>query len=304
MAAFRQWLILTRNGNQNRNQLFSHDSHRGRAFLCALTLGALIAAAALLAAAGCATPGPSGADRTPEKLAAQVERAMGGRRALRKIHFLQFEIIVQAQGREALRRTHLWDLKTGNYRLEGKRQGVPYVALFNVRTRQGQAFEGLRPAPAQNPAQLLGEAYAIYLHDTFWLLGALNLRQSGVQLEDAGMQTVAGRPAPALRVRFDPAADPTPGLIWTFLIDPVTHLPVAWSFIQTDQPGAAPSVYLWTEYRPLGKLTLPTRFEQQGAARTVVIDQLYTPSNVTPNVFSAVNEPAHEKVKPQRMKRQ
>ena len=232
----------------------------------------------LILATGCAWRGkPATANPQAYRLAAKMIKAMGGSRALAKIRYLRFDISLMEGGREVMRRSHLWSRRTGDYRIDGKKEGDPYRTIFNVHTLQGRAFEGLRLKPAQNQQAALEEAFAIYRHDVWWLLGGLLTREPGVHLEDVGIQTVAGRSGPTLTVRFDEAADPTPGLIWSFHLDPRTHLPFAWSFVKTGRETEGRTVYLWTRMLKLRKLNLPVRFEEVGTRRAVLIDRLFEP---------------------------
>jgi hypothetical protein len=237
-----------------------------------------------------------GRPRSAQSLADRVMKAMGGQRALKNTRYLRFDFVVRDSGREVLRRTHLWDRRTGRCRLEGRRNGRPYVALFNIRTRQGKAWEGYRPAPATDENKAVREACALFDHDAFWLLSGLKLRDSGSHLEMAGESVIGGKSLLNLKLGFDLDAAQGPGDSYWFHVDPAAWRPFAWTYALKGEGGRR-AIYLWTQWESVGKLTLPVRFEEIGGERAIVIDRLYVPREVGDNVFDSVSSPMIEKVK-------
>ena len=112
-----------------------------------------------------------------EQLADRVMEALGGQEAWDATRYLVFDF--------AGRRTHWWDRYTGRHRLEGTtRDGESYLVLEDV-DDQGEAgrawFQG-EPAEGEQAAELLKNAYAAWINDTYWLLAPYKLRDPGVHL--------------------------------------------------------------------------------------------------------------------------
>lgn len=234
--------------------------------------------------------------------ARRMVKDIGGRGALDAIRFLRFDFVVLSGKRETLRRTHTWDRQTGDYRLEGKMAGEPYVVLFNVNTRQGQAYRGLRLEAATDQEQLLRQAYSFYVNDTFWLLGLTRLDQPGVTLQEVGVKPVTGRGFPTIYARIDPAKNIAPSEQYWYHVDNELGLPAAFSF--TPPGKTAPlSTFLWVRWQKLGKINLPARFEMVGGTTVIAIDRLYEPERIEATVFKSLADPTVEKIKPERQKR-
>ena len=241
--------------------------------------------------------GPAHAEKAGERMM----KAMGGRRALDRIRFLSFEFVVREGGREVLHRSHVWDRATGRYRLEGMKGGVPYVALFNIKTRQGKVYEGNKPELAKDNQKAVEHAYAAFVSDTGWLLAALRLRDPGARLSLSGEQTIGGKPVVTLALASDPGVELAPGNPTWFYIENTTGLPYAWAFVLKGQ-NVPPMTFVWTNWQAVGKLKLPTRFTQQGVNRVINIERLFAPVKIGDNIFNSIAEPVVEKVRPVKQK--
>jgi hypothetical protein len=236
---------------------------------------------------GCATPW-SRADGSPEaiKMARRVEKALGGRRALKRHRYLHFEFVVEEQGREVLRRVHLWDRSTGRYRLTGVRRGTPYMVLLNLQSQLGQAYEGYGNEPLGDPRAAFERATADHLHDAYWLLSASQLLDRGGHLAIGEPWMIKGQSYPTLAQRFDPGLAPTVHDRFWFHLDEPSGRPMAWSFALK---GAAPSeatTYLWTQWQRVGQVWLPICFESIGGERVIRIENLHSLDEVRDEVFA------------------
>lgn len=263
---------------------------------CALALlGLLIAGAA--SSCGRFSGKPKGT-RQAEALVSRAVKSLGGRGALEATRFLAFDFIIEQAGRPMLRRSHTWDRETGRYRLEWVApDGQPFVALFNVNTRQGQVFSGNKMQASANPAQALAEAYRDHLADTAFLLGVFRLTEPGVQLDYAGQEEIAGRSFPYITATATgPAVGRLPGVQNWIYFDPDTGRPFAWTFV--PQGAAERAAYIYANFQPVGKVTLPGRLDRSGSAWSIVFSRLLSLETITDNVFESVSGPLEQKITP------
>lgn len=243
--------------------------------------------AGLLLAAGCARTPEQINQRQARRMAAQVLREMGGQNALRDIRFLQFDYIDERTGSEPIRRTHLWDRQTGDYRLEWRDGSMPYLVLFNVKTRQGRAWKRLRPAEGEEAEELLRLAYTAYRNDTFWLLSVEHLADPDVRLADDGDNLVQGRLCPTLEMWLKDAGGPSPHGRYLYYIDNRTEQPFVWAF-DTDDPANPTRTFLWSNWQTIGDFSVPTRYEEIEGGHVIRFNNLFAPASMSPRVF---NEP-------------
>jgi hypothetical protein len=161
-----------------------------------------------------------------------------------------FDFVVNRNGNEVLRASHDWDLRRG----------------IDVVSWNGKSVVLDLAAPAADgPGKA---AFARWTNDTYWLLAPLKLLDEGTRLELLPPVQVAGRELKRLRLSFD-GVGLTPGDVYTWYIDPATHLPVAWDY----QPNADRTVrFSWDRYETVGGLTLSTR--HYGGATEIRIEHL------------------------------
>lgn len=266
----------------------------------------LLGAVCLLGALACGhvgSGGPAGQHRA-EALADGAIKALGGRRVLASPRILTFDFVIENAGRSVVRRTHTWDRATGRYRLEGiAENGLEFVTLFNLNTRQGQAFSGktttkeqLRPVP--DPRQPLEAAYRDFQSDTAWLLGIFRLRDPGVELAYAGQELLGGRPFDVLSATASgPALGTLPGRQnWVYL-DSGTGRPFAWATVPEGQQARV--TYLISHWQTVDKWTLPTRLDRLGSPWSIRFANLLGMVSIVDNVFDSVSAPLVRKnVKP------
>jgi hypothetical protein len=243
---------------------------------------ALLVIIILIGASGCTRLGGE-LSTSPGRMARQVAAAMGGERAFRKMRYLRFDFVTLENGRVHDRRSHLWDKRTGRYRLETQGPDGFRVVLMNVKTRDGAAFLDARPVPQESQRAAVEEALAWHDADTWWLAGGLLAVQGDKPRTYAGERQIEGKLYPTLEVGTDFAPDLIGDVTW-FHVDRGSHLPVAWSFAR-EANRDQPTVYFWTEWTPVAKLTLPTRFKSARANREVAIEKIYAPGTVDMELF-------------------
>ena len=245
-------------------------------------LPALLVLASLLAAdasaqvdppaPSAAAPGPGRVEapmiRDPAQvLADRVEAALGGREAWEETRFLSFGF--------AGRRMHWWDRYTGRHRLEGtNREGQRYLVLHDVDDRgaAGSAWLDGKAAEGATLAELLENAYAAWVNDTYWLLAPYKLRDPGVTLSHAGMETVDGVEYEKLGLTFE-GVGLTPGDRYWMYVHPETGLVDRWSYVLEGPANAdgapPPTMWEWRGWQETatGILLAPERVQVGGEDR-------------------------------------
>lgn len=257
--------------------------------------GLLVLLAALLP--GCARR--SLAERVregdPQDRAAAVVENLGGEDALEHLHYLNWEVAEFDGGKELARRMYVWDRQSGNVRLETYAAQRPVTILFNTKTEQGTAYDGVAHKRLDDSDAIVKQAIASHERDVSWLLGFAKLTEPNAVVADGGVQEIDGDEYPTLYLTFQdpqaaeatperPAPPPVPQDRYWFHLDPETGRPAAWTLARRG--GKAPVVYKWTGWGSLGGLRLPTTFERVGSPRRIVIDNLYAPGEVNHALFS------------------
>ena len=158
----------------------------------------------LLLAAGPATPQ---SDERALEIAQRSMDAMGGRAAFEGIRLLRFDWAVDREGERVAHYRHWWDRYTGDYRLEGKtRDGDSLRVLFNLETRDGEAWLNGEQLDGEARAEQLEFAYGRFINDSYWLIMPWKWTDPGVHLAYEGERTLAGQGLrggrPQLRRRY------------------------------------------------------------------------------------------------------
>jgi hypothetical protein len=251
---------------------------------CALLL--VLLAAAL---AGCArgTPRLQPPDLdAPHQAVKSVMKSMGGVQALDQLRYLHFFFVLTEGKKELARREQWWDRQTGAYRMETVLNGKKLIAVLNVNTGQGQVFEGNLPHPVERQAEALREVLAWQSSDAQWLLAPLRLSAPGAQVEISGAQMIENVACPTLFLQGPPEIGGKAALAdrYWFHLDPQTSRPAAWSLLQPGRQGN-PTTWLWKNWQAVGRLWLPTRYEQLRGKRVAIFDGLYSPGEMNPLIF-------------------
>lgn len=154
------------------------------------TVVALLALSAVMCAVRAAEPPASKA----VEIAKRMMQAMGGEAAWQQAHFVRFDFIVKIRGEESITRSHLWDKRTGRYRLEDKAgNGDPGVVLFNVTNHQGVAYVSGRKLEGSAAAAALQGSYRTYSTDIEWLALPWMWLDPNVSLKYVGQKTIGGQ---------------------------------------------------------------------------------------------------------------
>jgi hypothetical protein len=169
---------------------------------------------------------PAAADQKAEDIARAMMQAMGGQDAWNKAHFIRFDFIASANGRELIKRSHLWDRRTGRYRFEDKADNeAPAVVLFtNITKQQGSVYLDGKKIDGAMAAKSLKGAYRAYMDDIYWLALPWKWLDPGVHLTYMGQKNWSGKPFDIVQVTFDQGIGPAPGDRYTAYVSPRTHL--------------------------------------------------------------------------------
>jgi hypothetical protein len=257
--------------------------------------GRIVAAAAILIG-GCTAespaPGPDAADREivletrADSVAMMAYEASGGD-AWDDVRYLRFDFAVESNGQRGPTRRHLWDLATGDYRIEWPAgTDTTVVVLFNVDTRTGNAYVGGDLVEGARAEQMLESAYSRHINDTYWLMAPHKVFDPGAVRTYVPDSSSAA--AEVLQLSFDNVGL-TPGDRYWMKVDPATGDLAGWTYILQGSPDRT-SMYGWTNYRaferPGGTIRLSERKEAVGAARAVLTDHVALPAAMSADVFS------------------
>ncbi len=215
---------------------------------------ASLAAALLFLIAACAgQPGSSEITESPSdpalRLAQKVMDALGGKEAWDNTRHIRFTFFG--------RRTHHWDKRTGNHRLEGDSEdGQRYVVLQNIQTRAGDVYVDGVKLDGTDAEEWRDRAYRSWINDTYWLLMPYKLRDPGVLLSYEGTETVDGQPYEVLHLRFE-SVGLTPGDQYWAYVHPQSGLMERWAYrLERMEPDAPPTAWQWTGWTQFGNIKL------------------------------------------------
>lgn len=217
-----------------------------------------------------------------------------GADALASAPYLRFDFgIEMPAGRQTIAR-HLWNRKTGDYRIEWSEGGdSSYVALVNVRKiREGRVAGTVY----LNGEELTGSAdttarttaYARFVNDTYWLLSPLKAFDPGVNrtyLPDSSTAEHA-----VIRLTFDDVGR-TPGDQYWLYVSKETGRLDRWAYhLQGMAEEEPPQHYAWTQYQelkaPNGTVHLAARKESTSANRALLTNNLALLSSPPDGAFS------------------
>ena len=267
------------------------SSHRHP--LLPLLLGGLV-----LLTAGCRPSADEPASDSPvplpplntagDSLAMRIYEAHGGPDAWASVPYLRFDFGFGSGDEKQVRARHLWDRQSGDYRVEWT-QGADsaYVVLFNVNSRDGQAYLNGDAVDTTRNKPLLEQAYRRFINDTYWLLMPLKLLDPGVQRTYVADSSTAE--VEVVRLNFDEVGL-TPGDRYWVYADRQTGLVERWAYVLQGNPDAPPRAFRWTGYvdlpAPDGALRLATRKEVIGGSGVIHTDALEVLTTLPPGLLS------------------
>lgn len=228
---------------------------------------------ALLALGACTAAPESEADA----LARRIADASGGPAAWNALDVLRFDFVVVRDTAEVMRARHLWDRRTGRYRVEWPvGQDSVAVAVFDADAFDPEApsgLAGINGAALEGEARAtrLAQAYRRFINDTYWLLAPLKTRDPGVTRALAPDSATAT--TEVLALSFE-GVGLTPGDRYWLHADRASGRLVAWTYLLENDSVAVRWTWAETAEVPSrrGTLRLPARKTRADGAVTIRTD--------------------------------
>ncbi|MDX1546437.1 MAG: hypothetical protein R3247_05585 [Rhodothermales bacterium] len=222
-----------------------------------------------------------------DSVAFRLTEGHGGLGTFAATPYLGFSFAVEREGTAGQPMRHLWNRRTGDYRLESGPGEEPYVTLFNVNTRAGEVFFGGARIDSSQQAEKLEEAYGRFINDSYWLLAPLKVFDEGVTR--TYVADSSGGAHDVLRLTFD-GVGLTPGDTYWLYVNKETGRLDRWAYVLERDPDAPPRVWDWVDVQRLdtgaGPLFLATRKSRPDAPFAILTGSLRTPTAVPPDLFT------------------
>lgn len=224
-------------------------------------------------------------ETTADTIAMRAFEGFGGPEAWAALPYLRFDFGAENEEGRQVRRKHLWNRRTGDYRVEWTAGAdSQYVALFNVDSREGQVYRNGTALDSLENAEALQQAYRGFINDTYWLLAPTKMFDPGVQRTyvpdsaDAGVDVV--------RLSFQDVGL-TPGDQYWMYVDQQTGRLDRWDFVLQ---GGGEGRFRWTGYEPhptaAGTLYVATRKEAVDRPSALLTDNVEMPAEVDESLFT------------------
>lgn len=179
-------------------------------------------------------PARAASDAKAAEIGRSMVEAMGGQDAWNRARFLRFDFRVDAGGKTAADRAHLWDRHTGRYRLEN----AGSVVLFNTATQQGSAYQDGKKLDATATAAAIKKAYGTFINDFYWLAMPWKWTDSGVHLKSLGKRPYKGQQYDVVELTFGKVGL-TPGDRYLAFVSPKSRLMEHWEYtLQSGNTGS------------------------------------------------------------------
>lgn len=204
---------------------------------------------------------PATDDPRAVEVAQRLLEALGGQDAWDATRYLSFRFFG--------RHDHLWDKATGRHRLEGEtREGQRFTVIHDIDDRgegEGSVWLDGQEVTGERRRQLLQNAYAAWINDTYWLVMPYKLRDPGVTLAYDGTQTIGDQTYDVVQLSFD-GVGLTPGDRYWAYVNRDTGLMDRWAYhLQSMGPQDEPTAWEWLGWQRYGDVLLaPTRRQVNG----------------------------------------
>jgi hypothetical protein len=207
------------------------------------------------------------------EIADGVMAAMGGRKAWDDTRFITWKFFGN--------RLHVWDKHTGDIRVEWthRRSSKSYVALMNLNTKKGRAWEeGVELKEPEPLQEALSRAEGAWINDSYWLVMPYKLKDSGVTLKYLGRKAgPEGNDCEVLELTFEEVGR-TPQNKYHVFVDKTSGMVAHWDYWKdraVDEPRALGP---WNNWRKFGNIMLTDDHGERKHTDVAVFDSL--PSNV------------------------
>lgn len=187
--------------------------------------------------------------QTKEEVIKKVWEGVGGKKSWQESRFLTFIFAPQVNGKTLIRRIHLWDRQTGNYRFETKTSKKSLLVLFNVNSQKGKSFINGKVLSDSLSTIEIKKAYNFFLKDSYWLLAPLKLEDPGIKVSLEGSEDIEGNPFDVLYVTTEKDSQGPGGQYW-FYVNPVDGRIRRCKILREGKNDS--EIYDWTNYKDLG----------------------------------------------------
>ncbi len=211
------------------------------------------------------------AEGEADELAARVVKAHGVE-AFDELSALSFDFVVIAEGEEAFRASHVWDLEANEDRIVWAVDEAEVEVLLDVdgqealeAMRDGEALEG------EQRQEMEEAAYQRWVNDTYWLLVPLKLFDDGVYRDHLGTHEVDGQSFEVLELSFEQVGL-TPGDRYELRVEPDSGEIASWVM---DLEGSDETTeVMWGGYEDVGPLRLSLERDWPEADRQIRLENV------------------------------
>ena len=207
-----------------------------------------------------------------DSVAYRVIEAAGGQHALAAMGGLRFDFAFDRDGERRVMNKHLWNRKTGAYRIENQ-DGADssYVILFNINSYsdsgEGSVYLNGEEVTGEDATSRLQRGYRSFINDTYWLLAPVKMMDPGVTrtlIADSANATQQ-----VIKLQFD-GVGLTPGDTYWMYVNKETGHVDRWAMVLQGNPDAAPRTNDWIGYEEFataaGPVTLSARKQSGNGA--------------------------------------
>ncbi len=186
-------------------------------------------------------------------------------------------------------RRHLWNRRTGAYRIDIPRRDTLYTVFLDVtpptgQERSGSVYRDGEQLGGDEAMQWLDSAHGMFVNDTYWLLAPFKLFDPGVTRGlDPSEDTATEK---ALTLAFD-GVGRTPGDRYWLYVDRQSGRVNGWKYHLQGQPQAGGRIDRMgnrTFETPNGTIRMATRHET--GERDLYSDALSLPESVSDDAFT------------------
>lgn len=222
----------------------------------------------------------AGSDPAAVQLADSIMKAMGGRNAWDKTHFISWNFF----GRRDL----VWDKFTGRVRIDSYTDSIVY--LLNVNKNEGRVqIKGNEITEPDSLKSLLNRGKSIWINDSYWLVMPFKLKDSGVTLTYLGVDSINNNTlCNILQLTFQNVGD-TPQNKYLVYVDVEDNLVKQWAYFQQATQDSATAIWPWDNYKQYGSILLSADRSDGKGPKNVLITE-----SMADDVFEKFEKPVKQ----------
>lgn len=188
-----------------------------------------------------------GSDSLAIDWADKVFLALGGKEAWNNTRYIKWNFLGT--------RRHIWDKETNNIIIESLRDSVQI--RMNIDQMEGTVnYKGTELTKSDSLDKYLQKGKEMWINDSYWLFMPYKLKDPGVTLHYAGLDTTtSGTPLAVIEITFD-GVGVTPDNKYRIYIDQQRHIVLQWDFFTHKDDEKPRFSSPWEEYRRYGDILL------------------------------------------------